>query len=313
MPLPKILIIGAGEVGGYSAAVMARMQLGIIYLFDVIRDLAVGKAMDINQASPYLHTDAKVIGCNDLEEIGQPEVIVITAGRARHAGMTRLDLLQQNIETVDRLGSLISARFISAKVLVVTNPVDVLTWYMKTKWPGMSVFGLGCSLDTMRFRYFIAEEVKGSVDCARGIVIGTHNDDMVPLVNHATVGGVPLRHLLDEPTIATIVGRTRRAGTIITQKKKDHSGFYAASHVITQVVESIVFNRLGVFPLSVYCRGEYGFRDICLALPAVAGQNGVERILEMELDENETASLQRCAMEMEKVVGEIRSFTDHQV
>lgn len=295
MPLPKILIIGAGEVGGYCAAVMARMQLGIIYLYDIIEDLAVGKAMDINQASPYLHTDTKVIGCNDLDMIEDLEVIVITAGQARHAGMTRFDLLEKNLEIVSQLGGIISQRYECAKVLVVTNPVDVLTWYLKTKWHEMNVFGIGCSLDTMRFRYFIAEEVNGSIDCSRGIVIGTHNDNMIPLVNHASVGGVPLRHLLDDGTIKKIVERTRKAGTVITKKKRDHSGFYAASHVVTQVVESIVFNRLGVFPLSVYCRGEYGYDGICLALPAVAGQNGIERVLEIDLDDNDKVALQVCA------------------
>ena len=301
MAIPNILIIGAGSVGAFSAAIMARKQLGTIYLYDIVEDLAVGKAIDINQASPYLYTDTKVIGCNNLDDVPGADVVVITAGHARQAGMTRLDLLNKNRDVMDTLGSLITTSFPQAKVLVVTNPVDVLAWYLKHTWPGMNVFGLGCSLDTMRFRYFIAEAVGGSVDCSRGIVIGTHNDDMIPLVNHATVGGVPIRHILNNETIEKVVQRTRSAGTTITQKLKVHSGYYAAAHVITQIVESIVFNRLGTFPLSVNCCGEYGYEGINLALPSVVGQNGISRVLEIDLDEGDREALDVCASAMTEI------------
>ena len=301
MAIPNILIIGAGSVGAFSAAIMARKQLGTIYLYDIVEDLAVGKAIDINQASPYLYTDTKVIGCNNIDDVPGADVVVITAGHARHAGMTRLDLLHKNRDVMDTLGNRINTSFPQAKVLVVTNPVDVLAWYLKYTWPGMNVFGLGCSLDTMRFRYFIAEAVGGSVDCSRGIVIGTHNDDMIPLVNHATVGGVPIRHLLNNETIKKIVQRTRCAGTTITQKLKVHSGYYAAAHVVTQIVESIVFNRLGTFPLSVYCNEEYGYEGISLALPSVVGQHGISRVLEIDLDEEERAALNMCASAMTEI------------
>ncbi|HOO38649.1 MAG TPA: malate dehydrogenase [Deltaproteobacteria bacterium] len=301
MTIPNILIIGAGSVGAFAAAVMARKQLGTIYLYDIVEDLAVGRAIDINQASPYLYTDTKVIGCNSLDDVPDADVVVITAGHARHAGMTRLDLLNRNREVMDNLGNLIITSFPQAKVLVVTNPVDVLAWYLKHTWPVMNVFGLGCSLDTMRFRYFIAEAVGGSVDCSRGMVIGTHNDDMIPLVNHATVGGVPLRHIMDKTTIDKVVQRTRSAGTTITQKLKVHSGFYAAAHVVTQIVESIVFNRLGTFPLSVFCNGEYGYDGINLALPSVVGQDGINRVLEIDLDEEEHTALNICASAMSEI------------
>ena len=297
MTIPNILIIGAGSVGAFAAAVMARKQLGTIYLYDIVE----GRALDINQASPYLYIDTRVIGCNSLDDVPDADVVVITAGYARHAGMTRLDLLNRNREVMDTLGNLISTSFPQAKVLVVTNPVDVLAWYLKHTWPGMNVFGLGCSLDTMRFRYFIAEAVGGSVDCSRGMVIGTHNDDMIPLVNHATVGGVPIRHLLDKDTIDKVVQRTRSAGTTITQKLKVHSGYYAAAHVVTQIVESIVFNRLGTFPLSVFCNGEYGYDGISLALPSVVGQDGISRVLEIDLDEEDYAALNICASAMREI------------
>jgi len=304
--IPNILIIGAGAVGSFSAAVMARKQLGTIYLYDIIGDLSIGKALDINQASPYLYTDTRVIGCNRFEEVPGADVVVITAGHARHAGMTRLDLLNKNLAVAEELGNTIMARFPKAKVLIVTNPVDVLAWFLKTRWPDMNVFGLGCSLDTMRFRYFIAEEVGGSVDCSRGMVIGTHNDDMIPLVNHATVGGVPMRHLLGQGAIEKIISRTRSAGTTITQKLKEHSGYYAAAHVVTQIVESVVFNRLGTFPLSVYCTGEYGYEGICLALPSVVGSEGISRVLEIDLDDKERTALNVCASKMTGITRSIQ-------
>lgn len=307
MSIANILIMGAGAVGSFSAAVMARKQLGTVYLYDIVENLAVGRAIDINQASPYLYTDTRVIGCNSLDNVPGADVVVITAGYARHAGMTRLDLLNKNREVMDSLGKRITASFPQAKVLIVTNPVDVLAWYLKHTWPQMNVFGLGCSLDTMRFRYFIAEAVGGSVDCSRGMVIGTHNDDMIPLVNHATVGGVPIRHILDDEAIEKVVQRTRTAGTTITQRLKVHSGFYAAAHVITQIVESIVFNRLGTFPLSVLCQGEYGYEGICLALPSVVGQDGIGRILEIDLDREERSALDRCASAMAEITHTLAS------
>jgi malate dehydrogenase len=301
----SILVIGAGDVGSFAAAVMARKQLGTIYLYDVMEDLAIGKAMDINHASPYLHTDTKVIGCNSLDGLNDIDIVVVTAGFARKAGMSRLDLLQGNIGIIESVGNWISTLSTPPKVLVVTNPVDVLTWYMKNRWPTMNVFGLGCSLDTMRFRYFLAEAVGGSIDCSQGMVIGTHNDNMIPLINHATIGGIPAKNLLTNDQIQSIIRNTRLAGTVITQKKRNHSGFYAAGHVVTQIVESMVFNRLGTFPCSVYCNNTYGYSGIYLALPVVIGKDGIGNILQIELDAAEQQALEVCAEEMRKTVMEI--------
>jgi malate dehydrogenase len=207
---------------------------------------------------------------------------------------------------MDELSDQIMKHNQTAKVLIITNPVDILTWYMKRKWPEMNVFGLGCSLDTMRFRFFIAEAVDGSVDCARGIVIGMHNETMVPLANHATVGGVPIRHILGKDVVEDVIRKTRTAGTTITQKLRNHSGNYAAVHVVTQITESIVFNRLGTFPLSVYCKGYYGYEGICLSLPSVVGQNGIKRVLEIELSREEKADLENCASVIREVIKDLQ-------
>jgi len=192
-----------------------------------------------------------------------------------------------------------------AKVLVVTNPVDVLTWYMKKTWPQMNVFGLGCCLDTIRFRYFIAEEAEVSVDSVLGIVIGAHDDTMVPLISHATVSGIPIKEILHDDQIARVIARTKRAGTAIVQKLKNHSGYYAASHVTAQIVESIIFSRLEIFPVSVMCNGEYGCSDICLALPSIMGHEGVVKTIEADLEDPEKTSLELCISSMKAVISDL--------
>ena len=187
MPRPKIFIIGAGNVGASCAADVAARQLGTVYLYDIRTDYALGQTMDINQAMPALNSDSRVIAAKSLEELHDSHMVIITAGLPRHAGMTRLDLLQKNLETIKEVGAAIMSFCESAKVLVVSNPVEILTWYLKTRWPAMNVFGLGCLLDTFRFRYFIAEALHMSVEIVNGIVIGTHSNNMIPLVKQATI------------------------------------------------------------------------------------------------------------------------------
>lgn len=297
----KIVVIGAGNVGASSAAAMAQDTLGNIFLYDTMEGLAAGRAMDINQASPFLHTDCRVTGSDRVEVLADADVVVITAGIARQAGMTRLDLLRQNIEVAEGLSRLIMSHCPQARVLVVTNPVDVLSWYLKHTQPRMNVFGLGCSLDTLRFRYFIADAAGVSVDSVQGMVIGTHNDDMIPLVNHAVVNGIPLADLVSGKTMDAIRESTRKAGTLIVQMLKHHSGFYAASRVVSQVVESLVFDRREVFPLSVMCTGEYGYEGISLALPCIVGCRGIESVLEVNLNVGERRELETCASAMAEV------------
>ncbi len=306
MYLPRIVVIGAGSVGSTSAAVMAQRNLGSIFLYDIVEDLAVGRAMDINQASPYLQTDCRVIGSNSLTTLNDADIVVIAAGIARQAGMSRLDLLKMNLEVIHCLGLKIMESCPRAMIFVVTNPVDILTWYMKSTWPSMNVFGLGCALDSMRFRFFIAEAATVSVESCQGMVIGTHDDNMVPVTSSATVCGIPLKDFMDREKIDWIVNLTKKAGTTIVQKLKHHSGYYAAGHEISQVVESIVFNRMGIYPLSVFCSGEYGYRNTCLALPSVVGHNGISRIIDMDLDEAERFSLDVCASSMENIIKEMR-------
>lgn len=295
LKIPRIFIIGAGNVGGACAAAMATRHLGHIYLYDAVSDLAIGKAMDINHATPFFHSDCRVVGCNDTEELSGADVVVLTAGAPRRAGMTRRDLLNENLPALLDLTAQVAARCPSAKVLVVTNPVDILTGILRRRMGRLNILGLGCSLDTVRLRFFLAEAAGASVESVSALVIGSHDDNMIPLVKHATVGGVGVRHLLDEAEIQAVAEKTRNAGNEIVSKLKTRGSFYAASHTVAEIVEAVVRNTRVVFPLSVYCTGQYGYRDTCLALPCLVGAGGVEDVLEIALDPDERAALDRCA------------------
>jgi malate dehydrogenase len=302
MKAARITIAGAGSVGASSAAFIAARRLGRVFLFDIVADLAAGRAMDINQASASVHTDAHVKGSDSPEILSGSDIVVVTAGIARHAGMSRLDLLKKNLEIVGAVARSIEEYCPRAKVLLVTNPVDVLTRLIADHHPDLNIFGLGCSLDSLRFRFFMAESAGVSVECCQGMVMGAHNDGMIPLTRHASISGLPLREILDEVTIGRIVERTRVAGTAIVQKLKDHSGYYAAAHSVAAIVESLAFNRREIFPLSVIPNGEYGYRGIPLALPSVVDESGVRRIIEISLDKTERARLEDCAAGMEEVI-----------
>ena len=302
MAVSKIFIAGAGNIGASCAEVMARKQLGRVHLYDINENFALGQVMDINQASPSFGSDTPVRACSSIDELEGSDVVVISAGVARRAGMSRLDLLQQNLDIVRGIGSAVMSYCPAAKVLLITNPVDVLAWYLKDRWPSMNVFGLGCSLDALRFRFFIAEAAGVSVNSVAGTVIGLHNNSMIPLVNYATAGGVPIRRLLTGAEILSVVNKTKDAGTAIVSKLINRSGFYAASNTIAEIIESMVFNKRAVFPLSVWCRGEYGHHDICLALPAVVGEGGVHRLVVPDLDEDERRMLDACVVEMKSEI-----------
>jgi malate dehydrogenase len=294
MQRSKIAVIGAGNVGGASAAAIAGRRLGNVYLHDVVEGLAVGKAMDINQASAFFHTDSPVVGWDSLDFLPATDIVVISAGAPRRTGMTRRDLLRENLGAVSGIAERIMSDCPQAKVLLVTNPADILTWIVKERWPGMHVFGLGCTLDTVRLRYFLAEAAGVSIDSVSALVIGSHDDNMLPLVKHATIGGARACEVLSAEQIERAVRLTRGAGHTIVARLKSRGSFYAASHCIAEVVEAIVRDTHAVFPLSVRCDGPYALSDVCLALPCRVGITGVEGIIEIALDDEDRAALGRC-------------------
>jgi malate dehydrogenase len=307
----KIAVIGAGNVGAASAATMAARGLGRIHLYDAVEGLAVGKAMDINHASPFFHHDASVTGCDSPEELAGADVVVIAAGAPRRAGMSRQDLLGENAAVCDCVGAEILSFCPDAKVLMVTNPVDILTAYVTDRWPEMNVFGLGCMLDTVRLRFLLAEAAGAPVDSVDAMVIGAHNDGMIPLIRHATIGGVAVSDILTDQEIGRVVTETRQAGDRIVSKLKNRGSFYAASHCVAAIVAAIIRDTHHVFPLSVPCRGQYGYSDVCLALPCSVGADGPEGIVELDLNEEEKAALDLCASAVRQALGEVERCCRH--
>ena len=295
---PKISIVGAGNVGASCAAAAAARQLGDVYLYDVVEDLAAGKAMDINHAGVFFHSDSQVRGCNTFNELAGSDIVVITAGHPRHAGMKRKDLLQGNLDAMSQIASDLKRFCPRAVVLVVTNPVEILTQFVKEQCPQMPVMGLGCTLDTVRLKYFLAAEADVSVDSVNGIVIGSHNDNMIPLIHQATIGGMEVERVLTAEHLTRAIKNTRQAGADIVSKLRTRGSFYAASHCVAEIIDSIVRDRHAVFPLSVPCNGQYGYHDTCLALPCSVGLNGVESVIEIKLDDKQRQALDICASEI---------------
>lgn len=297
---------GAGNVGSACAAVLGCRHVGRITVYDIIDDVAIGQAMDINQTAPFWDSDSTLFGTNNIEDMKGADVVVVTAGAPRKEGMSREDLLFSNLDVTQTIGENINKYAPKAFVVIVSNPVDVLTWYLKYNWPDMKVVGLGCCLDSMRFRYFLAESLRVSVHSTDGMVIGTHNDDMIPLIRHATAGGLPAIEQMDEETARKIIRRTKEGGTAIVKRLKTRSGFFAAGTATAQVVEAVTRNKQILLPVSVTSRGEYGYRDICLSLPAVIGEKGVHRIVDINLDDNEKKQLAVCAEKMQATIDMIK-------
>jgi malate dehydrogenase len=308
MNRPKILIIGAGMVGSSSAASIAGRRLGEVFLYDVDEGLCLGRAMDINHSLPTQGSDSYTTGCSRLEDAGPADIIVITAGLARKAGMTRLDLLKHNAAVIGSLAPQLASGSPEARVLLITNPADVLTWHLKNICPDMRIFGLGCSLDMVRLRLSIAQTARISVDNVAAMVIGTHDDNMIPLMSHATISGIPLVRLLSTHEIEKISTMTRTAGSTIVNLMKSHSGHYAAGEVIAQIVESMAMDRGMIFPLSTCLKGEYGYHDTCLALPCVVDNTGVRKVIELDLNDQERASLETCARTMKDQISSLKDL-----
>jgi malate dehydrogenase len=303
--IQKIFIIGAGNVGSSSAAAIVLKSLGNVFLYDHVKDLAIGKALDINQATPYLNSDSQVTGCNDIEEMRGSDIVVITAGAPRRAGMERKDLLNENVPIFNEIGKSIMELCRNAKVLVVSNPVDILSWYLHTQFPGIEVMGMGCSLDSLRFKYFLAKSANVSVEVTQGIVIGTHSDKMIPLTEHANIGGILASQLISDKDMMDVIHNTVNAGNIIVKKMKQRGSYYAASFVIAKIIESIIRDKREIFSLSVFCEGQYGFNGITLSLPVMVAKNGIEQITELKLTAKEKEKLLICAKEVKNIVSKI--------
>ncbi|HEY8497824.1 MAG TPA: malate dehydrogenase, partial [Limnochordales bacterium] len=286
---PKVTIVGAGNVGATTAHWLAMRGLTDIVMVDVIEGVPQGKALDLQEAAPLMGYDVRIVGSNGYEETRGSQVAVITAGIARKPGMSRDDLLKTNAAIVEEVCRNIKRYSPDAYVIVVSNPVDVLTYaaWRYLGWETRRVMGMAGVLDSTRFRTFLAMELGISVKDVSAFVLGGHGDQMVPLVRYSYAGGIPVEKLIPRERLDAIVERTRRGGGEIVELLKTGSAYYAPGASVAEMVEAILLDRKRLLPAIAYLDGQFGHRDIYVGVPVILGGRGVERIVEIELTPEE--------------------------
>jgi malate dehydrogenase len=294
----KIVVLGAGNIGGTLAQRLAESDLAReLVLFDIIEGLPQGKALDIQESAPILGFSTQVSGTTSLDALVGADLVVETAGLARKPGMSRSDLLEKNAAIVGGHAVAVRAKAPEAVVIVVTNPVDVMTHYFRqvSGLPPARVFGESGTLDTARFRTFVAMELHVAPRDVTGFVLGTHGDTMVPLLSLTSVSGVPLSQLVPPARLAEIVERTKKGGGEIVELLKMGSAYYAPSAAQAELVAAVVRDEHRLVPVTAHLNGEFGLRDVCLGVPVVLGRTGVERVVEVPLSDEERLAFQASA------------------
>ena len=293
----KVTVVGAGNVGATTAQRIHGLGYADVVLVDVIEDLPQGKSLDILESGPVLGSDALITGSNDYEGTANSDLVIITAGVARRPGMSRDDLLLTNMKIIGGVTREVVKYSPQCIMIVVTNPLDAMVQHAfeVSGFSRQRVFGMAGILDTSRFRTFIARELDVSVEDVQAYVLGSHGDDMVPLVRFATVGGIPITELLPQETIDRLVQRTRQGGGEIVQLLKAGSAYYAPSAAITQMAEAVLLDKKRILPCCAYLDGEYGIKGLYVGVPVKLGAKGLEEIIEIRLTEEERAALNGSA------------------
>lgn len=302
----KISVIGGGFTGATTAFLLAQKELGDIVLVDIpqMENPTKGKALDMLEAGPVQGFDANITGTSNYEDTKDSDVVVITAGIARKPGMSRDDLVQTNQKVMKSVTQEIVKHSPNCYIIVLTNPVDAMTYtvFQESGFPKNRVIGQSGVLDTARFRTFVAQELNLSVKDITGFVLGGHGDDMVPLVRYSYAGGIPLETLISEDRLEAIVERTRKGGGEIVNLLGNGSAYYAPAASLVEMVEAIVKDQRRVLPSIAYLEGEYGFNGIYLGVPTILGKDGIEKIIELELTDEEKAALQKSADSVQEVM-----------
>lgn len=295
----KISVIGSGYTGATAAFLVAQKELGDVVLVDIpdAENPTKGKALDMWEAAPVQGFDSYVQGTSDYADTKDSDIVLITAGVARKPGMTRDDLVQINQNVMKAVSKEIAKHSPNATVIVLTNPVDAMTYtvYKETGFPKNRVIGQSGVLDTARFRAFIAEELNISVKDITGFVLGGHGDTMVPLTRYSFAGGIPLETLIAPERLAEIVDRTRKGGAEIVNLLGNGSAYYAPAAAMVEMAEAILKDQKRILPSIAYLQGEYGYDDLYLGVPTLLGANGIEKIFELALTEEEQAALDESA------------------
>lgn len=301
---PKITVVGSGFVGSTTAHFVAMHELGDVVLIDIQEGIPQGKALDLYEATPVEGWDVHVKGTNSYEDTANSDIVVITAGLPRKPGMTRDELLKVNAGIVGGVSEQIKKYSPNAIVLVVTNPLDAMVYvaWQKTGFSPERVIGMAGVLDSSRMRTFIADELKVSVEDVSALVMGGHGDTMVPLKRYTTVGGIPLEQLLPKEKIDAIVERTRNGGAEIVNLLKMGSAYYAPAASVVAMVESILKDKKRVMPCAAYLNGEYGVKGLFIGVPAVLGRKGVERVLEVQFNDEESTAFNKTVEHVKELM-----------
>lgn len=309
MSRKKIALVGAGQIGGTLALLAGQRELGDIILIDITEGTPQGKALDIAEASPVIGFDSHFTGSNDFAAMAGADVVIVTAGVPRKPGMSRDDLIEINLKVITNVAQQIKIHAPNAFVIVVTNPLDVMVQIMQREsgLPPQKVVGMAGVLDSARFRYFIAEACKVSVEDVTAFVLGGHGDTMVPLVRYSTVAGIPLQDIvalgwMSEPQLREIVQRTRDGGAEIVQLLKTGSAFYAPAASAIEMAESYLKDKRRVLPCAAYLQGEYAVSGLYIGVPAIIGASGVEKIIEVTLTPEEMQMFAKSVKAVQELV-----------
>jgi len=305
----KVTVVGAGNVGANCALRIADKELADVVLVDVVEGVPQGKALDLLQSGPVQGYDVTVTGSNDYEPTANSDIVILTAGFPRKPGMSRDDLLLANYDVVRGATEQAAKYSPNCILIVVTNPLDAMcqTAHMVSKFSKNRVIGMAGVLDSARFRTFIAQELKVSVENVTGVVMGGHGDTMVPLVRLTNVSGIPLTELLDQAAIDRIVDRTRNGGAEIVKYLKTGSAYYAPSAAAVEMAESILKDKKKVLPCAAYLEGEYGIHGLFVGVPVKLGARGIEQIYQVKLSPEEQGMLQKSAAAVQELVDVIRA------
>jgi len=313
MPIknPKVTVVGAGNVGATCAQRLAEKNICDVVLIDIIEGIPQGKSLDLMEARPVELHDRKITGTNDYKQTKDSDVVVITAGIARKPGMSRDDLLKTNAEIVGSVTDEIVKQSPDSIIIVVSNPLDVMTHlsWIKSKFPPPRVFGMAGVLDSARMRFFIAEALNVSCEDVQAMVLGGHGDQMVPLPRFSTVSGIPITELLPPQKINEINERTKNGGIEIVNHLKTGSAFYAPASSAATMVESIVQDRKRIFPVAAYVSGEYGLKDVFVGVPVKLGSKGIEEIIELKLAPEELEALHKSAEVVKKNIAKLSELS----
>lgn len=300
----KITVIGAGHVGEVTAFKIAEKELGDVVLLDIIEDMPIGKGLDIREGGPVGKYDSAIIGTNSYADTANSDIVVITAGKPRKPGMSRDELVDSNVNIVKPVTEEAVKHSPNAMLLVVANPLDAMAYtaFKVSGFPKNRVFGMAGILDTTRFRTFLSMEINVSVESIQALVLGGHGDTMVPIARYTTVAGIPISHFIPQDRLEAIIERTRKGGGEIVKYLKTGSAYYAPSLAVAEMVESIIKDKKKILPCAAYLEGEYGIKDLYFGVPIKLGADGVEEIIEIDLNDEEKEMIKNSEAAVRSVI-----------